>query len=398
MSSADEGGESGPSSAIPGGSSGQREGSNEESKAAIERSKAARKTLARVAFLPGWAILSAMTVAFALGASVPPRYRWIPLAASVVVLGLPHGAVDHLMLPRAKGDRPDRTWLVVVGVVYAVLGGLYAIAWFTAPMAAFGGFIALTWFHWGTGELYPLASLAGVEHLGTRGMRAATAAVRGAIPMGLPLVAFPDRFSTVAELLVRPFAGGTGGAGGAAGATGSAESAGSVGAAGAALEPFLRADARAAILVCICGLAAWTLAVGGVRARRMDTVRGWVLDAGETALLVAFFGLVPPVLAVGTYFCVWHSLRHVVRATALDARSTPSLSAGRIAPALRRFARDAAPLSAGGLLLLGGIVVAVPRSPGTPVELIGVYLVTVATLTLPHAAIVAGLDREQGLL
>ncbi|MFA9515605.1 Brp/Blh family beta-carotene 15,15'-dioxygenase [Halopenitus sp. H-Gu1] len=357
-----------------------------------------RRTLVRITFLPGWVVVGVTTVAFALGATVPPRYRWVPLAASVVLFGLPHGAVDHLIVPRVRGEYVTRRWLAIVGVVYAVLGSLYATVWFTAPVAAFGVFIGLTWFHWGAGELYPLVEIAGVEHLRTPGSRVTTAAVRGAIPMGLPLVAFPERFRAVAELLVSPFA---------------------VGSAGEALEPLLQPETRVAIFVGICGLAACTLAIGGVRARRMDAkrvdanatlggegrivlpgdaVRGWLLDVGETLLLLGFFGVVPPVLAVGIYFCVWHSLRHVTRMIALDDRSTASLAAGRIVPSLWRFGRDATPLSVGALVVFGVLLVIVPRTPGTPVELIGAYLVTIAVVTLPHAAIVARVDREQGLI
>lgn len=49
--------------------------------------------------------------------------------------------------------------------------------------------------------------------------------------------------------------------------------------------------------------------------------RVWREDAFEIVLLAAFFALVPPVLAVGLYFCLWHSVRHVGRLMLLDPTS-----------------------------------------------------------------------------
>ena len=51
--------------------------------------------------LPSWLVLGALIVVFALlrtyDVSVPPSYRYVPFLASVVVFGLPHGALDHLV-------------------------------------------------------------------------------------------------------------------------------------------------------------------------------------------------------------------------------------------------------------------------------------------------------------
>jgi Brp/Blh family beta-carotene 15,15'-monooxygenase len=81
--------------------------------------------------------------------------------------------------------------VILVGLLYLVLGGLYLALWFAAPVAAFALFVALTWFHWGGGDLHALSALSRqgwVSHGQTR--RALTLLVRGGLPMLVPLLAF----------------------------------------------------------------------------------------------------------------------------------------------------------------------------------------------------------------
>ena len=98
----------------------------------------------------------------------------------------------------------------------------------------------------------------------------------------------------------------------------------------------------------------------------------------------------PPLAAVGVYFCVWHSLRHVLRVIAADGTAT-------VRAGLGRFAREAAPLTVLALVFLVGFGAVVPASPSTPAELSGLYLVFIAVLTLPHVAVVTWMDRREGV-
>ena len=76
-----------------------------------------RAVFDRVATRPAWVVCGGLVVLSALsalaGVSPAPALRYLPLAASVVVLGLPHGAVDYLV-PARLGDRslPDRKSVV----------------------------------------------------------------------------------------------------------------------------------------------------------------------------------------------------------------------------------------------------------------------------------------------
>ncbi len=117
----------------------------------------------------------------------------------------------------------------------------------------------------------------------------------------------------------------------------------------------------------------------------------------ETLLLFAFFAVVPPVLAVGLYFTLWHAPRHVARLVLLDPAGSRCLGAGRPTRALGRFAAEATPLTVLALVLLVALHVAVPRAAGDPGSLLALYLVLVSALTLPHAVIVALMDSRQGV-
>lgn len=337
---------------------------------------ATRRSLVTAAFVPAWAAIGTVTLFYAAGLAIPQPYQWLPLAFSVVLLGLPHGAVDHLALPRLYDDGLTIRWIAVVTGIYATLGGLYALLWFIAPAVAFVLFILITLLHWGQGELYPLIELRQSSHLSARPVRIMTLLARGALPMLVPLVGFPDQYQFVAETLIGLYDQD----------------------AAAMLAPAFTEPARRVLAVALAVLFAGVLGVGGVLAARRDAVTPWLIDAGETVLLVGFFLTVPPILAIGIYFCFWHALRHIVRLVALDGAASDALRHGRRFTAVWRFVRDAAPLTAVSVVLLGVLYLLSPGNITTPAEWIGLYLVLIAILTLPHVVIVSWMDYEQELL
>jgi Brp/Blh family beta-carotene 15,15'-monooxygenase len=328
-----------------------------------------RATLRPLVLWAGWLPVATCTLAFALGLSLPPRWRYAPLAVSAVLFGLPHGAVDWSALPRAATGRLDRRWIGVVVVGYLVAGGAYAVGWFLAPVAAAVAFVAMTWFHWGQGELHPLVTVVGVDYLDTRPRRALTLVVRGGLPMLVPLLAFPERYRAVLDAFAAAFG-------------------------GAVTTWPVTPRVRLALGVGFGALTALALALGYAAT---DDRRAWAVDAGETALLWAYFLAVPPVFAIGVYFCCWHSLRHVARVLTLDRSAVDALSAGRLGAALRRFALEAAVPTLGGLAVLGGLWAVAPSPAPTVEGVAAVYLVAIAVMTLPHVLVVTWIDRIQGL-
>lgn len=340
--------------------------------------EAARTTLRGWALVPAWVAHALVVVPFLAGVDLPLVVQYGPLVASAVLLGLPHGAVDHLAVSRVRGQRATPRAMLAVAGLYAVLGGAYLALWFLAPVAAFLLFIGITWAHWGQGDVYALVALADADHLRTRTQRVATAAVRGGLPMLVPLLSYPGQYRRVATALTGRFGAGFG------------------------LDPLFATQTRLALGAGFALLTLGTLAVGLRRSRPRSEGEGtarraWGVDAGETLLLWGFFLAVPPILAVGVYFCLWHSVRHIARLVLLDPQAVDGLRRARIGPALRGFARDAAPLTAVSLLFLGGLYALVPVRPGDLGGAVGLYLVLIAVLTLPHVVVVSVMDRAQGV-
>ncbi|MDB9249002.1 Brp/Blh family beta-carotene 15,15'-dioxygenase [Halorubrum ezzemoulense] len=333
----------------------------------VDRWFARRPALALAALLP----VGAATPLF------PVELGVATFALGTLAVGMAHGAVDHLVPLRAAPGVSLRRSIAVVSVGYAVLGGAVVAAFFAAPVAAFVGFIALTWLHWGQGDVATLA-IAGVDHLPTSAERWLALIVRGGLPMGVPLLAHPEEYRLVAEWIVGLFL-----VDGGAAAT--------------AVDPLFAPAVRAGVGV---GMAAATLASVGLGYRRVRGGRdagGWRRDAGELAVLWTWFLLAAPVFAIGVYFALWHALRHVGRLVLVDPAAASAASAGDAVGALARFGRDAAPLTLGGFLVVGAVGVSVPAGVAAPGDLLAVSLVAIAAMTLPHVVVVAWLDRREGV-
>jgi Brp/Blh family beta-carotene 15,15'-monooxygenase len=334
------------------------------------------RALVRVAVVPAWVALGAVgavaavvaVVGHGAGTYLPPVVRYLPFLASLIVFGLPHGAADHLAVARLGGSRP----MVAVGAAYLLGGAAYIGVWLVAPALGFASFIVLTWYHWGQGDLYVLLAV-GEDYLRSRGQRLGALAVRGGIPMIVPLLGSPEVYRSVAEATVRLFDSGL--------------------VTAATLDAAFRPEVRLALGGGLAALSLAALAVGGVRAG-VDS-RGWRIDALETGLLWTYFLVVPPILAVGLYFCLWHSVRHVVRLVAVEDGGV-GLERGQILPALAGFGRDALPNTVGALVVLVGLAFVAPPG-GNLLSLLGLYLVLLAVLTLPHTAVVTWMDLREGV-
>jgi Brp/Blh family beta-carotene 15,15'-monooxygenase len=338
--------------------------------------------LERTVFAPAWIALALVGLPFALGLSVPLWVQYVPFLASVLVLGLPHGAVDHLAAARLGGseagsegsvDRP----FAAVGSLYLLAGGAYLLAWLLAPAASFAFFVALTWFHWGQGDLYVLTVLPERTHLRSPAQRLLCVLVRGGLPMIVPLLAFPAVYREVAGTVIELFDP----------------------SAIALLDPVFALTSRLTLGVGLAALSIGALALGYRCADEGVQRRSWRLDAAETAFLWVYFSLVPPILAVGLYFCLWHSLRHVVRVIALGDEPGTGINTidtdRSVGGEFARFAREAAPLTAGALVIFAGLYFLAPVAD--VFGLIALYLVLLAILTLPHVLVVTWMDGKQGI-
>jgi Brp/Blh family beta-carotene 15,15'-monooxygenase len=232
-------------------------------------------------------------------------------------------------------------------------------------VATFAGFLVVAALHWGSGDGWYARVVHGRPPFSGRVDAALFVAARGALPVALPALAHPAELARGADAVLA--------------------------AVGAGPLPLLAEPVRAAGLAAV-GLLVGAAALSAARSLR-DRPRAALLDLGELAALTAFFVVTPAVLAVGTYLLAWHAPRHVARLIATDPVQA-ALSPWR---GLVAWGREAAPLTAASLAGLGLLAATAWQVPAAADAVAGAALALIAALTLPHAVVVAWMDREQAV-
>lgn len=317
----------------------------------------------------GWLAAVVALATQAVAPDLVERYALWPLLVGIVVVGLPHGALDHLVPARvgfAWGRRPLPVAAFLAAYLAAVAG--YAAIWWIAPGSAFVGFLALTIWHWGQGDQRFLEIFLGRRRLGPLGALA-TILTRGSLPVIVPVLAFP---AAADDLLVR-----------ATGALGLDAPAWTV------ADPTLRTA-----LVVLLGVLLATYLQAALRAARDPSSA--LLDLGEVALLLGFFAVVPAYAAIGVYFLAWHSLRHLVRLLLLRPSEAEAVRLGNVAGPVGRLTLELLPITLAAVAVLIGAAVWAGENLGSVDDFVALYLVLISALTVPHAAVVAMMDARRG--
>jgi Brp/Blh family beta-carotene 15,15'-monooxygenase len=286
------------------------------------------------------ASLAAAALALAVEVLVPGGWgelSWAVLVAGLVV-GLPHGAVDHVLLGARLGRSVRRRVALTGG--YAVLAVLAYLLFRAFPAPGLAAFVILSLWHFGSGET-AVADL----RSGPVRRRVPAALVFGSVVLLVPLA----RPSAEAAAVVAAILPG---------------------------HPDGRALLPSAVVPAVVVAAALLGAALLVRGRR--------LEALELAVLLAVALVLPPPVALGVYFGAWHSVRHVGRLLAED----PLRGSRRPLRTLARAAALPTAAALGALLLLRA---AVDDGDGFVVALLPVL----AALTVPHTVVVTWLDRAQ---
>ncbi len=312
---------------------------------------------------PAWLSL---LLALALSLFVSPARReslaFLPLLVSVLLLGLPHGAWDHRVIPAIR-HQPIRARFIAK--FCGIYGGLvlgYGLLWTRLPTAAFLIFLAMSWLHWGQGDATYLNIW---DHRAAR-TGTLTWLVRGGAPIALPILTHPEAFARVA-----------------AGVTDRFRSGDPLGP-----EPWLSVlslEARLAGLLLLGILVLLYLS----RTYRLSR-----LDAAEVVLLYTVFALADPIFAVGVYFCLWHSLRHIARLLLLDDGLRELCVRGEVHVALYQFGKQTLAILVASLAVLGCAYLKWERTVSSPEEFVYLYLALIAALTFPHLLLVLWLDLK----
>jgi len=313
---------------------------------------------------PVWGTLLVVLILSRLFPAASLRWQFVPFLLGMVFLGLPHGALDHLAPLFLRHRRPTPRYLFLFVLGYVALVALYLLFWRLWPPAALTVFLLFSWLHWGQGDSYFLEVFEGRPPPKTRTERLMVWLVRGGLPIVLPALVFPQVFAQVASGILQWYGGSAGW--------------------------FLDGHWHAAGIMALAALAAAYLWRSW-----QDHKAGFWRDAGEIGLLLVYFSLVPPILAVGVYFCVWHSARHLARLMLLDQANDAALARGELGRPLRRVAWQAAPMTGGALVLLVALFWGHGHAHVTAGAFVYLYLSLIAALTFPHFLLVLWMDWEE---
>ncbi len=264
------------------------------------------------------------------------------------VLGVPHGAADHMIATRLARGRP----MVLVAAVYAgVAGCAWALLKWADPTALIVA-VALSALHFGLGELQVVHRLCDWR---PRPGMAAAIVVAGCGALLLPLARCGDQLSAVATT-VSP-----------------------------ALATVIGRTPVQQGLVAVWLLAALVASVGSMRA-------GHPVVALDIVIVGAVGMLAPPLVAFAVWFGGWHALRHCGRLLTVEPGCAALLTIGRPGAAVLRLIRLAALPSLAAwtvLAALGWFTVAA----SDPTAVVADVLRLLLALTVPHAVVVLWLDR-----
>ena len=295
--------------------------------------------------------LAVAAAAVVLGLLVPGallQQQLLVLVAGFVV-GLPHGAVDHLVPFWTGWVRRSGVGMLVVLVGYVCVAVLTWAGLTWAGRVVLPLLLALSVLHFGSGDLMadrdddpgspPLDGLA----------LAVAVLARGGPVVAGPLLVWPEQAGRALESVQLTF-----------------------------VMPALgvRVLIAGVVVACVGAAASTALRAGDRRA------------AAEVVLLALLFVAVPPLAAFGVYFGAWHGLRHTARLIGRDPRSHADLAAGRLRRPLRRFGVSAALPT----LVAGTSAAALVLVAGQHTGLTGTVFSVLLALTVPHLVVVAALD------
>lgn len=308
-------------------------------------------------------LTAGFAVVFALGMSVPIRLQMIIYLVGMVALNLPHGGYEHFTNLRHRGLPFGARY---VGVYLVAVAGFVAL-FFLAPVLALALAFATAIAKGGHGDLHVMDGVVGSDHLEHRGQRALAAFVRGGAVMILPLVLYRETYVGFSQLMVSMF---------------DPAAMGTVATRIEAGAPVLLGGYAVALVVHLVG---GYLTGGGA---------DWLRDVGETCLLVAYFTVVPVVVAIGLYFPLWYSMRQ----------------SGRSAVAHRAEPDDGLPMGAiwgvfvAGAFLTGTVAAVLYLVAPNPLGvgnllggLVAFYTVFICVIAMPHVVVGQWLDRERGI-
>lgn len=266
-------------------------------------------------------------------AMLPYQQAWLAALTAIILLGVPHGALDGEVARDLLRPAMGRGWFLIFALPYLSLAALVLAAWHVAPLPTLAMFLAASVWHFGSEDAGPQPGV--IDTL-----------VQGGLPIAVPVLVHPIATARVLGIVS--------------------------GLPGQSLPGWLWAAALAWLALAV----AWAVTrLVGSKARRL----------AMPAFLVPVFTILPPLSAFAIYFVVIHAPAHMAaliadRRRAVRVRDWPSAI------------RHALPITT-LTLLLGALLW--PHYAGAPAaRLLSLTIQGLAALTLPHMLLEAWFERR----
>ena len=289
------------------------------------------------------AILLSLIFSNLLGSS---SMQWqITLAIIALAVGIPHGALDHLVtLPKSK----PRTMILFI-FIYVAIAAISVIAILMFNTAGFIVVVLMSATHFGIGDAAFLSEMDRRSDVKRKLPRIAYALASGFIPVVIPLV---NSASSDALKKVNP--------------------------------AIMNWHGRFASQLLIAAIAV------GIASTLTLIYLGRLREAVDIALLLTLSLVTPPLIAFAVYFGCWHAMRHTARLTLSLESSQRAYEEKNLLRAFSRAVYPGVPALVGTFAIAAGLAIVGQEFDN---DFFWMALVVVWALTVPHMMVTARLDR-----
>jgi beta-carotene 15,15'-dioxygenase len=271
------------------------------------------------------------------------------LALIAIAIGIPHGAVDHLIA--IKTDSKFKLAILILGyVAIAILAVLAILKW---NVIGFRLVLIMSVLHFGIGDTAYLAELDRLnsQRVMTKVQQFFFALAIGAVPVLIPLTKM-ESTSALGKV-----------------------NTGLINWAGNFTDAIYRTTLVIALITGLIFLFA----------RRFR-------DLIDLVLLTTLALFAPPLVAFAIYFGCWHAMRHTARLTLLLPKSISEATLNN--PKKSFFAAVIPGLPALALTLLVAVAVTIAKASALSADYLWYLLVIVWALTVPHMLVTASIDKR----
>lgn len=272
----------------------------------------------------------------------------VVIALVALAVGIPHGALDHLVtLPKSSFQR--MTVFIVIYVAVAISAVLAILKW---NVIGFVGVVIMSALHFGIGDAAFIneQDRALFKPHAKRVVQFFYALTAGSLPVVIPLT--------------------------------NSQSTSALSAVNAELIDWHGGwDQELTNLVVVLYVVTVMLLVASRRWR----------DLVDVNLLLALSFFTPPLVAFAAYFGLWHAMRHTARLTLNLKNSQESIRLNQPGKAFRQAVLPGIPALVGTFIVSFGIALFTPGKISD--EYLWLSLVVVWALTVPHMMVTARLDK-----